>query len=120
VFVAIAYMYVAMASLALRIVGGRWRDFLMAQLPGVLVGGLVGAAALLVRTVLERGGYASGWIFVALLATCTLALPAAVYLLPDAVRPTGLFARFGGMLARLPSPLHHVAVRILHLQRAAP
>jgi PST family polysaccharide transporter len=120
VFAAILYMYVAMASLALRIVGRGWKEFLLAQLPGVLVAALVGAAALLVRTGLERAGYASGWIFAALLATCAVAVPLAIFLLPDAVRPAGLFARFDSMLARLPSPLHNVAIRILHLQRVAP
>lgn len=115
VCVAVCFMYFATASLALRIVGGEWRDFLKAQIPGFTLGGLVGAAALLVRLMLEEAGAPSGGIFAGVLATCVIALPLGIYLLPGRARPDDLFRRLGGRVSRLPSPLKHLVERVLHL-----
>ncbi|HEX2092918.1 MAG TPA: hypothetical protein VHG28_10970, partial [Longimicrobiaceae bacterium] len=112
---AIVYMYIAMAALALRIVGRTWREFLAAQVAGVAVGVVVAIAALSVRMSMESLGYGSGWIFPVVLATCAAALPVGIFLLPDRVRPVDLFSRLGGTLARLPRPLQGAASRILRL-----
>jgi PST family polysaccharide transporter len=120
VMIAIVYMYLAMAALALRIVGRGWGEFLFAQLPGVAVGVLVGAVALLVRTGMEAEGFHDAWIFAALLATCAVTAPAALLLLPDRMRPTPLFARFAKVFARLPRPLNDAMNRLLRLPRTVP
>src|SRR5690606_28078007 len=52
--VAIAFMYFAMAQLALKAAGLEWRTFLRAHVPGVVVGACVGVAALATRVILER------------------------------------------------------------------
>jgi hypothetical protein len=113
--VAVAFMYVATASLALRIVGGAWGEFVEAQLPGMALGVLVGATAMAVRLVLEGAGAGSGAVFAGILAACVLALPAGLYLMPGRVRPDALFQRLATRVARLPGPLQHLVGRMLHL-----
>ncbi len=120
VTLAIVYMYVAMASLALGIVGRSWRDFLAAQAPGLAVGVMVGAAALCVRVGMELEGFGSGATFAAVLAACAASLPAAVYLLPARLRPTALLALLGPAVLRLPRPLQGAMSRVLRLAPAAP
>jgi len=112
---AIVYMYFAMSGLALRIVARSWTEFWIAQLPGVAVGAIVAGAALVVRLALEGLGLGSGVIFLALLAACALALPAALYLLPTRVRPADLFARVSGSFGRLPPALKHALERVLRI-----
>ena len=115
VCVAVAFMYVATASLALRIVGGGWGEFVQAQLPGMALGVGVGAAALAARLALEGAGAGSGVVFAGVVAACILGLPAGLYLMPGRVRPDALFQRLASRVARLPGPLQHVVGRVLHL-----
>lgn len=91
--VAILFIYVAMAELVLRLTRIGWRDFFFAQAPGLLVGTVVGSAALLVRVVLERSSASDILIFGAILTTCILALPIGMYMLPMNMQPRELFAR---------------------------
>jgi PST family polysaccharide transporter len=120
VCVAVTFMYLSSASLALRIVGGGWREFVEAQLPGAALGALVGVAALSVRLTLEEAGVGSGGVFAGIVAGCALALPAGLYLLPHRVRPDALFQRLGSRVARLPRPLQQVVGRVLHLHVPRP
>lgn len=112
---AIVYMYVAMGSLALRIVGGTWGEFLAVQAPGVALGCAVGAAALGTRVALEAMGAGNGTVFLGVLAACAAALPAGVYLLPARVRPAALFDRLAPNVGRLPRPLQFAMLRVLRL-----
>ncbi|HEX8452820.1 MAG TPA: lipopolysaccharide biosynthesis protein [Longimicrobium sp.] len=115
VSLAIVQMYLAMASLVLGLAGLRWADFVVAQLPGVVLSLLVGGAALVARLALERLGLGSGAIFLGILAACALTVPAGVYLLPRRVRPVALFARLTPALGRLPAPLPRWMGTILRL-----
>jgi O-antigen/teichoic acid export membrane protein len=112
---AIAFSYLAMAQLALRIVGGTWRAFAAAHLPGLLLAGAVGAATLGVRTAMERSGAGSLAIFVALAASSAAVLLPAVYLLPAPLRPVELFSRLEDTVARLPFPLRPAVARAMRL-----
>src|SRR5688500_1623806 len=82
VAVGIFFMYLTMAQLSLRIVGGTWRDFLAAHLAGVALGLEVGAVAFAVRRTLERGEVGSPGILLAIIVACSVALPVGVYFLP--------------------------------------
>ncbi|HEX8318444.1 lipopolysaccharide biosynthesis protein [Longimicrobium sp.] len=113
--IGIAYMYVAMSGLALRITGGTWGEFLGVQAPGVALGAVVGAAALGVRLALEALGAGHGAVFLGVLAACAAALPAGLYLLPARVRPAALFDRLAPNVGRLPRPLQFAMVRVLRL-----
>ena len=113
--VAILYMYVAMSSLALRITGGTWVEFLAVQAPGVALAAAVGAAALGARLGLEQAGAGDGAVFLGVLAASAAAMPIGVYLLPARVRPSALFSRLAPSLARLPGPLQFAMLRVLRL-----
>jgi teichuronic acid exporter len=122
VTLAIVYMYFAMAALVLRLVGRSWTEYAMVQLPGLLLGSLVGAAALAARVGLERLQLTSGWIFIGILVTCMASVPLGVYLLPPQVRPVSLFEKLGSVMDRLPVSLRQAVGRVLRLSppRAAP
>lgn len=113
--IAIGVMYIAMAHLTCRITECAWGAFLSAQLPGVMLGGIVGASALAVRLLLEARAAPSPLIFAAILAVALTAWPLAIYALPGPIRPTELFARLGGPIAHLPVPLRRAAGRMLRL-----
>jgi O-antigen/teichoic acid export membrane protein len=120
---AVVFMYFAMAQLAVRITGVRWRDFFGAQLPGVLVGAWVGGAALGMRLTLEGRGSDSTAILAAVILTCVLAVPAGLYLLPPGVRPSELFRSLGPAVARLPSAVRlpvRAVMRLPHDSVPAP
>lgn len=111
--VGISFMYLAMAQLSLRIIGGSWRAFVAAQLPGVLLAGIVAAVTFAMRSLLELAGVGSLWIFFALTGVGAAGLLLGLYLLPRSVRPTELFALLHGSVVRLPSPLRPVVARAL-------
>jgi len=115
VAVAVAFMYLAMAHLAGRIAGFRWRDFFAAQLPGVTVALVVASVASLVRFALERQGWGSGAILSAVIAGSALAVPLGLYLLPERVRPTELYGSLGPALSRLPAALRLPLRRVMRL-----
>ncbi len=115
VLLAIAYMYVAMAQLTSRVIGVRCSEFVMAQVPGVLVGVGVGTLALSVRIILEQQGAGSLVIFGAIALTCAISLPLSIYLLPASARPTQLFARFEKAIAVLPRPIGSATRAVFHL-----
>ncbi len=113
VALAIAAMYVATARLALRITGAGWRPFARAHVPGLLVSFIVGGTALVARLALEQRGLGSGAVLPGIVAACALALPIAVYLLPDAIRPTDLFTRLATIFERLPRPVRLAVGQVL-------
>lgn len=120
---AVVFMYFAMAQLAVRITGARWRDFFGAQLPGVLVGVWVGGAALGVRLALEGRGADSTATLAAVVLTCILAVPAGLYLLPPGVRPNELFRSLSPAVARLPTAVRlpvRTVMRLPHDSVPAP
>jgi PST family polysaccharide transporter len=100
-------MYGMMSALSLRVLGCGWRPFVAAQLPGLGVGVLVGAAALAARLGMERGGFGHGASFAAILAVCAAVAPAAIPFLPPGVLPDRLARR-----VRLPAALRGAAVRL--------
>jgi O-antigen/teichoic acid export membrane protein len=115
VVVSIAFMYLAMARLGLRITGLRWRDFFAAQLPGAALGAVVGAAAWTVAAVLAPRGVGPLAVFAAQTVAGIAALGAGIALLPDGVRPAALFHRLRGTVLRLPVALRMPIIRILRL-----
>jgi O-antigen/teichoic acid export membrane protein len=115
VVVSIAFMYLAMARLSLRIAGLRWRDFFAAQLPGAALGALVGAAAWTVAAVLAPRGIGPLAIFAVQTVAGIAALLTGVLLLPESIRPTVLFERMEGTVRRLPIVLRVPLFRILRL-----
>jgi PST family polysaccharide transporter len=115
VVIAIALMYVMMARLSLRIAGLRWRDFFAAQLPGVALGGLVGAAAWTTAAVLAPRGIGPLAVFGMQTIAGIAALGIGVAMLPESVRPAVLFGRLERSVRRLPLALRLPIVRILRL-----
>jgi PST family polysaccharide transporter len=115
VAVGMFFMYLTMAQLSLRIVGGAWRDFLTAHLPGVALGLEVGTIAFAVRWTLERGEVGSPGILMAIIVACTATLPLGVYFLPARLRPTDLFTRFDAPISRLPASVRVTLSRVLRL-----
>jgi O-antigen/teichoic acid export membrane protein len=105
VAIAILYKYVAMGSLSLRICGSTWREYVMAQVPGIMVAMFVGGVALLVRYTLEARHAGSVTILIAIIAACAPAAIVGVYLLPRRVRPSALFERLEQSAATLPTLL---------------
>lgn len=118
VVIAIALMYMMMARLSLRIAGLRWRDFFAAQLPGVALGGLVGAAAWTTAAVLASRGVGPLAVFGMQTIAGMAALAAGIALLPESVRPVVLFGRLERSVRRLPLALRMPIVRILRLSAA--
>lgn len=116
VVVSIAFMYLAMARLSLRIAGLRWRDFFAAQLPGAALGALVGAAAWTAAAALEPRGTGPLAIFAAQTAAGIAALLIGLVILPESVRPAVVFDRLGGGIGRLPIVIRLPLVRILRLR----
>ena len=115
VVVSIAWMYLMMARLSLRITGLRWRDFLVAQLPGAALGALVGAAAWTAGAVLAPRGIGPLAIFGVQTIAGVAALGTGVALLPEGVRPAVLFERLRGGILRLPVALRMPIICILRL-----
>lgn len=115
VAVAVVFMYFAMAQLGVRIAGCRWRDFFAAQLPGVALALGVGATALVVRLALERQGWRSGAILFAVVVTCAATVPAALYVLPERIRPVALFESLAPALTRLPRRVRWPIRRLMRL-----
>lgn len=116
VVVSIAFMYLAMARLSLRIAGLRWRDFFAAQLPGAALGAMVGAAAWSVALALEPRGIGPLAVFAAQTAAGIAALGIGVVLLPRSIRPAILFDRLGGGIGRLPVVVRLPLFRILRVR----
>ena len=108
-----ALMALAMGTLALTLTGVTWGAFLLAQLPGVLIGLLSTSILLVLRVLLERAGWAHLPILLALTLAGAISLPLGVYLLPARIRPIELFSRLGAPLGRLPAALRTGAMSIL-------
>ena len=123
VAVSVVFMYLAMAQLGVRLTGCRWVQFFRAQLPGVVLGGIVASVALAVRFALEARGASSGIILLAVIVACAAALPVGLYLLPAAVRPIDLFRTLSPSVARLPAsvqPFFRLVMRLPPGGAAAP
>ena len=99
---AVVFVYLLTSRLTLKIVGRSWREFLFAQVPGVLVGLLVGGVSLALRIGLEWHQVPSIWIFVAIAVTGAATVPLGIYLLPTWARPADLFNLFATLTNRLP------------------
>ncbi|MBW3630215.1 MAG: oligosaccharide flippase family protein, partial [Gemmatimonadetes bacterium] len=112
---AVVAMYFAMAQLGVSLSGCGWGDFFHAQLPGLLLAVWVAAAAALVRFTLEPTGLGSGTILFAIVMASLAVLPVGVYLLPNRLRPMGLFRTVEPMVARLPATMQTLARRVLRL-----
>ncbi len=112
---AVAFMYVAMAQLALRVTSLGWRDYLRAQVPGLLLGAIVGAVALTVRTGLEWSGVPSLLIFGCVFTACAVALPCGIYVLPRGSETAALFGRISRAIAWAPTPLRQSINFVLRL-----
>jgi teichuronic acid exporter len=115
VSLAIVYMYLAMARVALRILDLRWRAFLTPQLPGLVLGCLVGAITLALRLVLQRSGIGPLGILLALVAGGVGAIPLGLYLMPPAIRPGELLRRAESSVGRCPRFLEAILRWVLHL-----
>jgi PST family polysaccharide transporter len=102
---AILFKYGAMAHLSLRISGSRWPEFLAAQAPGAVVAAFVALVALTVRWALEATGSGSLTILLGVAASCALALPVGIRLLPARIRPVALFDRLEHSARPLPARL---------------
>jgi PST family polysaccharide transporter len=113
VLVGMVFMYFAMAHLSLRIVKGTWRGFFAAHLAGLTLGIQVGSVALVVRWILEGVGAGSLPTLLGITAACAVALPISVYALPDRLRPSDLFSRFGESISRLPVPARRTLMWVL-------
>jgi PST family polysaccharide transporter len=111
---AIACMYVAMAHLSVRASGCGWGGFLKAQVPGWVLGIIIGGCGLAVRVTLEGRGAPTLWVLAGTLLSCAAALPIGVYLLPAEARPTDLFARLEHSVQLLPRGIRD---RVLWLLR---
>jgi PST family polysaccharide transporter len=115
VAVAIVYKYAAVLQLTSRITGCGWRKLLGAQLPGLLLGVEVGAAALAARWLAERQGAASLVAFAAIAAASAIALALGTRLLPRRVRPAALDTTIVALAARLPLALSRPVARVLRV-----
>ena len=115
VVISILFMYLAMARLSLRIVGLRWRDFAAAQVPGAVLGALVGAAAWAVAALLEPRSVGPLAIFGMQTVAGIAAVGTGIVLLPRSVRPAVLFGRLEGSVRRLPIAVRMPIIRILRL-----
>jgi PST family polysaccharide transporter len=116
VLAAMTFMYLAMAHLSLRIVGGAWRQFLGAHLAGLGLGLFVGGCSAVLRHVLEARGASVSWVLIALVAGGPIWFALGVYLLPPAFRPIDLFARIDGSLGRLPAPVRFQLRRLMRVE----
>lgn len=109
---AIACNYAMMAQVGVSLSGCGWRGFFGAQLPGVLLGLWVAAAAGAARLLLEGRGMASEAVLAGVVLACAAAVPAGIFLMPERLRPRDLFRSLAPSLARLPAalrlPLHRV------------
>lgn len=114
--VAMLFMYLAMTHLSLRIVGGAWRDFLAAHLPGLVLSLQVGAVGIAVRSMLEVRGVASTWVLISIMVGGVASLPVGIFLLPRRLRPVALFSRFSVPISRLPRPVRLPLMWMLRLE----
>lgn len=98
------WMYLAMAQLAQRIVGSSWREFFLAQRPGLLLGLLVaGAEGLVLALDAHVLGLAPPLLLASLIAVSGLTLMLAILLLPQGIVgdfPGWLFSRYREHLPR--------------------
>ena len=115
VLVGMVFMYFAMAHLSLGIVHGTWRGFFAAHLAGLTLGLQVGSVALVVRWIFERAGAGSLPTLLGITAASAATLPISVYSLPDRLRPSDLFSRFGESISGLPVPVRRSLLRVLRL-----
>jgi teichuronic acid exporter len=115
---AILFMYLAMAQLSMRILERPWRDFARAQLPGLIVAGCVVAAGLPVRALMVATAAGDLGVAAAVGLAELAAAVAGLYFLPPSLRPTELYGRMAGTLARLPGPLRWAFGRFLRLSPA--
>jgi len=113
VSLATALMSVAMATLALSLTGSTWRAFIVAQIPGALVGLLSTAIAVALRFTLERAEWSHLSILFVLVLAGAISIPLGIYLLPARVRPAELFSLLTPPFRRLPAPLRKGAMFVL-------
>ncbi len=104
VVVASVWLYLAMARLALSIVAGTWREFYVAQLPGIWVALIVIAIDSMVMALLPSN-WAYEWRLLVLVISSGLAWVGAALYLPAPLigqAPAWLISKFAG---RLPASL---------------
>src|ERR1035437_3372364 len=117
VSLAITLFYIALSSLALRLTKLTWRAFIVAQMPGMLVGLVLAVIAVALRITLERAEWSHVSVLAALVLAGAMSIPLGVYLLPARLRPTELFSRLTPSLKRLPAPLRVCAMFVLRTAR---
>jgi PST family polysaccharide transporter len=111
VTIAILYMYVAAARLALGITGIPWSSYLANQMPALVITALTCAIALAIRFGLERVGTSSALITLALVAGCAAPWSLGVlWQLGD--------RDFVPLRARLPGPCLRAADRLQRYRRS--
>jgi hypothetical protein len=113
VSLATALMSVAMATLALSLTGSTWRAFIVAQIPGALVGLLTTGIAVTLRLTFERAEWSHLSILFTLVLGGAISIPLGIYLLPARVRPAELFSLLTPPFRRLPAPLRKGAMFVL-------
>ena len=113
VTLATALMSIAMGTLALSLTGVTWSAFIIAQLPGVLIGLLSTSIVVVLRAILERAAWSHLSILLALTLAGAISLPLGMYLLPARIRPTELFSRLAAPLEKLPAVLRTSAMFVL-------
>jgi hypothetical protein len=102
VSIAIVMLFIAQAWLALSITGATWRAFGQAHVPGLLVGLVTLAAILPLRFVAERAELPHLLILALLSAMSFAATCAALFYMPDVIRPRDLFRQLSKPIHRLP------------------
>lgn len=115
VAVAVVFMFFSMAHLALNITERTWAEFFGAQVPGAVMALAVAGAAGTARVALEAQGLGSGAILLGIVAVCAATVPAALFLLPERLRPVELFRTLDPALARLPTALRLPIRRMMRL-----
>jgi PST family polysaccharide transporter len=112
---ALAYMYLTMAQLALRLTGVGWRRFVRAQVPGVLLGAGAAGSAIVIRTILEWQSTPSIVIFGAIVACCAMSLSLGLFFLPRSVEMAALFGAISRATSWTPTPIRHSINRLLRI-----
>jgi len=112
VSVAIVYMFVATAHLALSATGTQWREYFRVQVDALVVSAFTGAIALVVRLLLEAAGVSDASIALVALAAASV---------PWGLRTVWLLGKpeFESLRAGLPRPARRLVERLDPRRRAA-
>jgi PST family polysaccharide transporter len=102
---AIVFKYLASSALSLRLSGARWRQYLAAQAPGVILAGLVFVVAMATRLAFEAMGAGELVTFLGIATACAIAMPIGVRLNSESLRALGLARHLASSGAGLPAPL---------------